>query len=61
MERTCAHHDAALLTIVPVGTMPPSGSVGFAAIAIADTVDALAPAPLVRAERPDSPPPRTQL
>jgi hypothetical protein len=57
MESACAHHDAALLTILAVGVLPPAP---IAAVSMSDTESLRAIASSTRAQAfvPDAPPPR---
>lgn len=58
MASVCGHHDAALLTILPVGTLPQASPTLDGATVSTDPIDPFAPSALSRAERPDAPPPR---
>jgi len=57
MESACAHHDAALLTILAVGVLPPAPA---PAVAVSDAAAPFASAAstLARAATPDVPPPQ---
>ena len=57
MERECAHADSALLTILAVGTMPPS-SATLASAHHTEFVSPIAATSQSRAVVPDAPPPR---
>ncbi|HZP48130.1 MAG TPA: hypothetical protein VFB07_06340 [Vicinamibacterales bacterium] len=57
MESACAHHDAALLTIVATGALPVVPS-PVATLPAAAAADGAAVSTLSRAVRPDAPPPR---
>ena len=57
MESACAHHDAALLTILATGALPAAPStLHTASHRAADAAPAVST--LSRATRPDAPPPR---
>lgn len=57
MESACAHHDAALLTILAVGVLPPP-AVADAAVSDLDSVLTTATSSSSRAVVPDVPPPQ---
>lgn len=59
MSSACAHRDATLLTIVPVGVLPSSQTPSWA-VAVRSAADA-AESTIARAFTPDLPPPRTAL
>ena len=61
MESACAHHDAALLTILAVGVMPPVSSAAPMPVPNARSPLALASTPIARAVVPDLPPPQRLL
>src|SRR5579884_2186412 len=60
MESACAHHDAALLTILAVGILPPA-SCSIAGAAAASAVRPSEPTAASRAAVPDAPPPKSLL
>jgi hypothetical protein len=57
MESACAHHDAALLTILPVGVVP-TASADVAPLSDSPARFVSAAATLARAVTPDVPPPQ---
>lgn len=57
MESICAHHDAALLTIVAVGVLP-SPAASIVSIATSESLGVTVPSARSRAVVPDLPPPR---
>ena len=60
MESACAHHDAALLTILVVGVLPPSSLSIVSALAITPMA-AGASSTISRSVVPDAPPPQSLL
>ena len=57
MESACAHHDAALLTILAVGVLPATSAAARPGSAPA-AFSTIAPSTISRAAVPDLPPPR---
>jgi len=59
MESACAHHDAALLTILAVGVLPPSSLTIASVAASAESIAMVTTSTLSRTSIPDAPPPKT--
>jgi hypothetical protein len=57
MESACAHHDAALLTILAVGVLPPAPIV-VVSMSNTESLGAIASSTRARVVVPDAPPPR---
>jgi hypothetical protein len=58
MRSTCGHSDAALVSLAGGVGLPPHFSTTPVTLQSLDTMSAIAPSALSRAEHPDSPPPR---
>ena len=59
MRSTCGHTDAALVSLSAGIGLVPHFSTTLVTMQSLDTVRATTPSALARAERPDSPPPRS--
>jgi hypothetical protein len=58
MESACAHHDAALLTTLATGALPPP-PLALPSFSVFSSVDPVAASAVVRTAVPDAPPPQS--